>query len=475
MNRKLRRAEAKTGGPSVPALSAGVQWSFAEAFQRFQAGRFEEAERLFRQVLAVHPRHADSLHLLGIIAYQSKRNDLAVDLISKAIAIDPRNASSHSNLGNMFLQQGRPHEAIASYRKALDLSPKLTPSLNNLGNALKSQGRLDEAVAAYRKALDYAPDDPEIHYNLAMALLLRGDMESGWEEYEWRFKTPLFRTHREFAQPQWRGEEAAGKTLLVHAEQGFGDTLQFCRYAPLGSARGLTVILEAPEPIVRLLGSLPGVDRIVVQGEALPQFDLHCPMLSMPLAFGTDLATIPGVTPYLRADAAEVAAWRQRLDATGIQGPRIGLAWAGSPRKELIELAAVDGRRSIAPDLLSPLFELPGLRFFSLQKEGPAAPKHFPMIDLMEEMGDFADTAALVANLDLVISVDTSVAHLAGALGKPVWLLDRSDPCWRWLLGRRDNPWYPSLRIYRQQGPGDWDFVLAEVIRDLRRFAVGDG
>jgi len=301
-----------------------------------------------------------------------------------------------------------------------------------------------------------------------MALLAQGDLATGWEEYEWRWKTPHFvAACRNFSQPQWRGESAAGRTLLIHAEQGYGDTLQFCRYAPMAAARGLRVILEVPQPLVRLLRSLPGVDQVVARGEDLPAFDLHCPMLSMPLAFGTTLATIPSAPFYLQADAGQVAAWRTRLDAMEDQNPRIGLVWAGNPRRHAPELAAIDRRRSLPLEQLAPLLDLSGLHFFSLHKDGPA-PEGVKATDFMHEMKDFADTTALIANLDLVISVDSAVAHLAAALGKQVWLLDRFDPCWRWLRGRRDSPWYPTVLLYRQTHPGDWAPVLAEVAANLR-------
>ena len=439
----------------MQAASSAVQQKWVAALQNFQAGRLDEAERLFRQVLAVNPRHADTLHLLGVIAYQTGRHDLAADMIRKAIAINPREASLHSNLGNLFKEQGRLDEAVACYRRAIELKPDFSEALNNLGNALRAQKQLDEAFTSYRRALELRPDDPEAHYNLAMALLARGDMPAGWEEHEWRWKTPqLARSRRDFAQPQWRGEAAEGRTLLIHAEQGLGDTLQFCRYAPLAAAGGLRVILEVQKPLMRLLGSLSGVDRLVAQGEATPQFDLHCPTLSMPLALGTTIMTIPGDVPYLRADTAQVAAWRTRLAALENRGPRIGLVWAGNPRKHLLAAAAIGRQRSIAPAQLGPLFELPGLHFFSLQKDGPAAPADFPLTDFMSEMEDFADTAALIDNLDLIISVDTATAHLAAALGKPVWLMNCFDPCWRWLVGRRDSPWYPGLHLYRQPQPG---------------------
>ena len=616
LNRQQRRAERKHGRPpplaTAPTQSArpdltasAVPALFAAALQHHQAGRLNEAAPLYRQVLAIDPRHADSLNLAGVVAHETGRPDLAADLIGKALEIKPNEASYHSNLGTalwkqgrldaaaacyraaiarnpnypkahfnlgtvlwqqrrldeadacycnaihlkpdypeahdnlgtvrkelgrldeavicyiralafrpdypeaqnnlgtVLWQQGRLDDAIGCYRRALALRPGFSEAhfnlgiavgelgqldaavdcyrsalalrpdypeaYDNLGTTLKELGRLDEAVACYRKALELAPEHPEAHSNLGIALLARGDFAAGWEEHEWRLQTPQLRkAWRNFPQPQWRGEAAAGRTLLIHAEQGFGDTLQFCRYGALAAARGLRVILEVQPPLVRLLRGLPGVDRVVARGDALPPFDLHCPMLSLPLAFGTTLETIPGAACYLRADPEEVTAWETRLATLRQPARRVGLAWAGNPRAHSRGLAAVDRRRSMAPAELAPLFQLPGVQFVSLQKSGPAAPAEFPLTDLMAAVNDFADTAALVANLDLVISVDTAVAHLAAALGKPVWLLDRFDPCWRWLTGRRDSPWYPTLRLYRQPRPGDWEAVVAEVVRDLR-------
>jgi hypothetical protein len=333
---------------------------------------------------------------------------------------------------------------------------------------LKELGQLDEAAACYRKVLALEPQHPEAHCNLGIVLLAQGQLAEGWTEHEWRWQTPqLIAARRDFAQPQWRGEPALGSTLLIQAEQGFGDTIQFCRYAKLAAARGLRVTLEVQPSLVRLLLGMQGVDRVIGRGEALPAFDLHCPMLSLPSALGLTLMNLPGFEPYLHADPAQVAAWSMRLPKMIGAAPRIGLAWAGNPRSHSRGLAAVDRRRSLSPRRLAPLFKVRGLHFFSLQKGGPLAPVEFQLTDVMEEMQDFADTAALIANLDLVISVDTAVAHLAAALGKPVWLLDRFDACWRWFTGRRDSPWYPSLRIYRQPQSGDWETVLTEVTRDL--------
>jgi hypothetical protein len=301
-----------------------------------------------------------------------------------------------------------------------------------------------------------------------MALLAKGGMAAGWREYEWRWETPLMApARRNFPQLPWDGAPLA-KTLLIHAEQGFGDTLQFCRYAPLAAARGLRVILEVQRPLVRLLRCLPGIAAVIARGETLPAFDLHAPLLSLPRIFGTILETIPGATPYLSADGAAVEAMRARLTTIPNQGLRVGLVWAGNSYRNLPGMAATDRRRSIPPENLAPLLAVPGVHFISLQKDGPPAPAAFGLTDLMAEVTDFADTAALISQLDLVISVDTAVAHLAGALGKPVWLLNRFDSEWRWLTGRADSPWYAEMTIFRQTGPGNWDSVIAEVARALQ-------
>jgi Tfp pilus assembly protein PilF len=464
LNRKLRRAGGKLG-----TVAPAVQQSFTVALQHHKVGNLGESERLFQQVLAIDPRHRDSLHMLGLIAFQTGRAARAAELVRRAIALDPREASAHSNLGNILLQDGKVDDAVACYRRAIELRPDFTSALNNLGNALKAQSQFAAAIASYDKALALVPHDAEVRYNRALALLASGDFAAGWEAHEGRFNTPQLRAaRRDFVQPQWRGEAGQGRTLLIHAEQGFGDTLQFCRYAPLAAARGWRVVLEAPQPLVRLLETLQGVSHVLARGRALPAFDAHCPMMSLPLALGSTLETTPGATPYLHADAAATAVWHARLGSAGL---RVGLVWAGNPRKGHVLLAAADRRRSIAPARLAPLFAAPGMQFVSLQKDGPALPEGAPVLDYMGEMNDFADTAALVANLDLVISVDTSVAHLAGALGKKVWLLDRYDGCWRWLAGRRDSPWYPGLRLYRHEAPGDWGHVVGEIAGELKKEA----
>lgn len=418
---------------------------------------------------AVEPGLADAnaYNNAGNVLQSQHKLHEAIACYGKSIALDPNLAEAYNNLGPALVGVGRPELAMACYRQALLLRPAYAQAHCNMANLLQSRAQFAEAAVCYRTALDLDPDLAEAHYGLGTLLLRQGDLAAGWTEYEWRWKTPLFvAPRRHFSQPQWHGEAAAGRSLLVHIEQGSGDTIQFCRYVPLLAARGLTVILEVHKPLVRLLRHLPGISHILAHGDALPAFDLHCPIHSLPFAFGTTLATIPATDAYLHADAAEVARWDVRLRAMANDGKRVGLAWAGNPAH------AADRQRSIAPERLAPLVAVPGLNFFSLQKDAPAAP--FAPSDFMGEMADFADTAALIANLDLIVTVDTAIAHLAAALGKPVWLLDRFDSDWRWLVGRRDSPWYPTLRIYRQPSPDDWESPIAEMVRDLRAPAARD-
>jgi tetratricopeptide (TPR) repeat protein len=449
-------------------------------------GEYDAAIVSFQTAVELEPLRPELHNNLGSVLGDRGDLDQAVAALTHALALEPDYPEAISNLGIIVMEQGRLDEAVALFRDTIARAPDFAKGYNNLGIALRRQGLLGEAVSSYRTALEKSDrrpgalsDEPRISdldsirfretvaFNLAMALLARGDLREGWQHYESRWGTRQFaRAKRHPDRPQWRGEPAAGKSVLIHAEQGFGDTLQFCRYAPLAAERGLRVILAVQKPLVRLLNSLPGVEQVIAQGDALPETDLSCPMLSLPLAFGTTIETIPSASAYLHADKAQVDGWTSRLGPR--RGLRIGLVWAGDSRLHAPGLARVDARRSMAPETLAPLFDVPGVAFFSLQKAGPAAPADFPLIDNMGEMDDFADTAALIATLDLVISVDTAVAHLASALGKEVWIMDRHDPCWRWLSNRRDSPWYPSLRLYRQPCPGDWDSVVRLVAHDLR-------
>jgi hypothetical protein len=335
---------------------------------------------------------------------------------------------------------------------------------NNLGVALQKQGALGEAVASYRRALELRPDYAEAHNNLAFVWLLTGDFEQGWSEYEWRWKANLL-SPPSFTQPLWDGTPLAGRTILLYAEQGLGDTLQFIRYAPLVERRGGRVIMACPRPLLQLLASCPGIDRLVALDAVSSDFELYALLMSLPRILGTSLESIPADVPYLEADPELTVHWQSEL-ATFSREFRIGIAWQGNPDHR------GDRHRSFRLAQFAPVARLEGVRLFSLQK-GPGAEQirevgdRFPVTDLGsrldETTGAFMDTAAVMKNLDLVISADTAIAHLAGALGVPIWVALSSAPDWRWLLGREDSPWYPTMRLFRQASPGDWDGVFARI------------
>jgi Flp pilus assembly protein TadD len=473
--------------------------AFDEACRDHDAGRTDARDAHLAAIRAAAASPADGLRLLGAMALRAGRGDVAIAHVAssgapapqtaaqlrelgqafglvgrlddaarcyrEALRRAPEDADTQLRLGDTLLAQDRLDEAVASYRAALACQPDLVAALANLGMALGRLGNADEAEACYRAALQRAPDLAELHESLGLTLLRVGKLDEGWAEYEWRLRAPT--APRRFVQPQWAGEPLGDRVLLIHAEQGFGDTIQFCRYVDriAASAR---VVLEVPDPLVRLLAGRLGGAHIIAHGAPLPPFDLHCPMLSLPFVFRTTLETVPNQMPYLAADPARAAAWRERLAPLG--GKRVGIVWAGRPTH------LADRRRSLGLASLAPLADVPGISFVSLQT-GPAAmqarrpPPGMVLHDWTAELGDFAETAALVGGLDLLIAVDTAVAHLAGALGRPVWLLNRFDGCWRWLTARDDSPWYPTLRQFRQTQPGDWDTVLRAVTAALADYS----
>jgi len=441
------------------------------------AGRLPQAEAAYRQILALDPTHADAHANLGAVLGAVDRLAEAEASCRAALRLRPNYPEAHLVLGGAMLGRGRLAEAEANCREALRLRPNYPEAHHNLGAALSHLGQLAEAEASYREALRLRPNYAVAHENLGYVLLLAGRFEEGWREHEWRQRTgPLSSNARNLAAQPWRGEPVGERTILLHAEQGLGDTLQFCRYAPLMACGG-AIILEVQPPLVRLLSRLPGVMQIVARGDRLPPFDLHCPLMSLPHAFGTTLDTIPAATPYLSADPALAAKWHERLVA--LDGLRVGLVWAGQQGLNDPAVAALDRRRSIALKALEPLGEVAGVSYMSLQTgvpgdQGADPPYGMTLHNFTDELHDFEDTAALIVNLDLVISVDTAVAHLTGALGKPVWLLNRFDTDWRWLLNRDDNPWYPTLRQFRQPSPGDWSSVVCAARDALRRLVAGE-
>ncbi|PKU24236.1 tetratricopeptide repeat protein [Telmatospirillum siberiense] len=441
---------------------------FAEAHNNLglllgKVGRNDEAERCLRRACELKPDFAEAMNNLGNLLWMGGRPEEAEACCREALRLKPGYPSAALNLGNSLRERSRFDQAEFWYRRAVQADPDWAEANNNLSSLLLDLGRLDEAIVRYRTALSQKPDYPDAHTNLAIALLLAGRCDEGWREYEWRWKQDKNRAHvRPFRQPLWKGEATGDRVLLLHAEQGLGDTLQFCRFVPEIAARR-RVILEVQPPLVPLLAGLPGVERIVASGDPLPPFDLHCPFLSIPRVLGVTLESLPATAPYLRADPQRVAFWRRRVGE--LDGLRVGIVWAGN------QTMAADRRRSIPLEQFFPLADMDGVHFVSLQKgtaAGQLPPPGFRLHDWTGELADFADTAALAEALDLIISVDTAVVHLAGALGRPVWLLNRSDRCWRWLLNRDDSPWYPTLRQFRQPYPGDWLGVLRAVRAELQ-------
>ena len=439
---------------------------------RHARGAHAAAADCYRAAIALQPDLAVAYCHLSNALYDLRQFEHAAAAATAALAIAPADAAALCNLGNALQPLLRFAEAEAAYRQAVRLQPDSAAFHSNLGVVLTAQGRLDEALAAQRRALALAPEFIDANYNHAITLLMAGAYDAGWRQYEWRWRLP-WSPPRGFAQPMWAGEDLAGRTILLHPEQGLGDTLQMVRYAPLVAARGGRVILEVQAPLVRLMRALAGPAEVVALGDPLPPFDVHCPLFSLPRVFATTLATVPA-TPYLAADPALAPAWSAKLGPR--TGPRVGLVWAGAERIG----RHVNRERSIALAQFAVLTGIAGLRFYSLQKgeaaaDLRAAPDGLDVIDLMADVADFADTAALVAQLDLVISVDTSTAHLAAAMGKPVWLLSRYNGCWRWLSGRQDSPWYPGLVVHRQSEPGAWGPVFARLRDDLVEWSRAAG
>jgi tetratricopeptide (TPR) repeat protein len=512
-----------------------AEWHANLGSALLEKGQLDEAISTYRKAIHLKDDIAGVHNNLGYALRQKGLLDEAIAEFRKAIELGPNLVNAHLNLGNALQEKGQFGDAIAAYRRvvemrggfaegynmlgaalrkngqfaeavqaqrrAIQLKPGLPEAHYDLGIALFEEGCLDEAIRACQKAIDLKPDFADAHFNKSWMLLLKGDYEEGWAEHEWRWKRraapPM---NRNFSQPAWDGSPPLGRTLLLYAEQGLGDTIMFIRYAPLAARRGARVIVECQPELRSLLNGMEGVDQVVARGEApfdkpfdklkapssveglkapsevegLPPFDLQIPLLSLPRIFGTTRESIPAEVPYLRPSLALVEAWREKVAGAG-SGLKVGLTWAESrTNKQLLY-------RSLPLSSLAALGGVKGVRFFSLQRGDvpPARAENPPagmgLVDLMGEVKDFADMAALIANLDLVISVDTAAAHLAGAMARPVWTLLPFVPDWRWMLDREDSPWYPTMRLFRQRTRGDWAGVVEKVAGELNRRVQGRG
>jgi tetratricopeptide (TPR) repeat protein len=431
--------------------------------------RFKEAILSYDEGLSLDPGNAELLNRRGVALLELRRPVEALESFERALAANPDHLDALGNYGNALIKLNRPGEAIAAYDRALAIVPENAGLLTNRAVALRRLDRPREALMSASRALIGNPNFAQARFVESVARLTLGDFAAGWRGYEARWSVGLLASQcRNFAAPLWSGKESLdGKAILLHAEQGFGDTIQFVRYAALVAERGAErVILEVQRELAPLLTQLAGVTAVIARGEPLPAFDVHCPLLSLPLAFTTELATIPADSPYVAPPDETIAAWRDRLPQ---RRPCIGLAWSGDPAHDN------DLNRSIGLETLAPLLDVPDVIFVSLQNEIrerdlPILEKFPKLVRTDLKFRDFADTAAVISLMDTVISVDTAVAHLTGAMGKPLLLLLPFAADFRWLRERQDSPWYPTAQLYRQAKFGDWESAVAAVRNDLLRY-----
>jgi tetratricopeptide (TPR) repeat protein len=426
-----------------------------------ELGQFYEAVESYDRAIELKPDYAMAYNNLGSVLQELWQLDEAVECYDHAIELKPGYAMAYNNLGSVLQELGQLDEAVECYDYAIELKPDYAMAYNNLGSALQELGQLDEAIESYDHAIELMPDEPTAHKNRSTALLLTNKFKEGWAEYEWRLLT---KDHslRNFQQPQWDGKRLNGRHIFVHAEQGFGDTIQFIRYLPMVQSLGGHVIFECRQNIYQLLKDCAGIDNIVERtshNNITVPFDVHVPLLSLPGIFGTTIDTIPSKVPYITVDSMLVDKWRRCLMSD--ENFKIGIVWSGNPRFR-------NRGRSCSLVDFSPLANIPGITFYSLQK-GKASeetfqpPEGMQLINLEDGLKDFADTAAVITNLDLIISTDTAVVHLAGAIGKRVWVLLHRIPDWRWFLKQYDSPWYPDMRLFRQTQLHDWGSVFGQV------------
>lgn len=429
-------------------------------------GEMDGAIAAFRQATVLHPQYVDAFNRLAKTLDEQDRVEESAAAYERAAQLQPQSAEAQGALGNIYHRAGRFEDAINAFNAALKLRPGYAEALYSIANVQKDQGKLDEAIATFEQAVAARGSYPEAQWNRALTLLLKGDFANGWKAYESRWTDQA----RLLPKPLWDGKDLEGKRILLRLEQGLGDIIQFIRYAPMVAERGGKVVVQCPQPLKRLLEGQCNIETVVSFAEQVTDYDVHYPLLSLPALFGTTVETIPNDVPYLLADATLAQTWADRMGGEP-GGLKVGIAWAGNP--EYLH----DRQRTISPAALKPLGEVENVRFHSLQKGpqllGGSSAVPIPMVDWADELKDFADTAALISNLDLVIACDTAVAHLAGAMGRNVWTLLPYSPDWRWMLGRSDSPWYPTMRLFRQPRPGDWGAVIEDVKVELRKQGGG--
>jgi hypothetical protein len=452
-------------------VSLPVPQLMAVAHEYEAAKRYDDAERLLAHVLKAHPEHAPALHLQGVVAFRKGRKALALALMEKAIRLGVDTPLYYRNIGEVYRTLGRHKEAAEAARKSVALNPGDALALMNCAIILADQNLVDEAISYFEQALAIRPDLPGAHFGLAEALLSKGNFARGWEEYEWRFRiADVPKLMPPTDKPQWDGQPMeAGRTLVLIADQGFGDAIQFGRYITWAAARAGTIVLACSPQLKPILRQLDPDMRLSVTWSDIKDFDAWIPLTGLPRLAGTTEETlIPADVPYLKPEAARVTRWKKKLDKLVPGGlKRIGMVWAGRPTHKN------DWKRSMTLAALAPVTALDGIALVVLQKgpEQTQAGAYFgraPLIHLSTEVDDFDDTMAIMAGLDLVLTVDTSVAHLAGAMGLPVWIMLPWCAEWRWLKDRSDSPWYPTARLFRQPGPNDWTGVAEAVAEALR-------
>jgi tetratricopeptide (TPR) repeat protein len=451
--------------------SSALAW-YHLGYSYYRMNKNEEAQECWYFSIACDSYASENYNCLGVLAYTEHQWDKALKIFQIATLIAPENEDFYINLGKTYIGLQQDEQSLIYFYRVLTLTPHHDHGLYALGQVQYRLGLLKDSEKSYRQAITLMEsrianqqDDIELahaHCGLAFSLLKQEKFDEGWQHFEWRwYSAQLKEAHRHYSQPQWQGEPIEGKILFLYGEQGFGDVIQFCRYLPLVAEKKPHLYLQVRQPLLDLMKSFYPHAKIISESDQYPLFDYHCPLMSLPKIFKTNLATIPSKEPYLRPDPQIVNHWEKNIFSKKSLKIRVGIAWIGG---------VIDRSRSIDITYLMPLFLNPDLEFYSLQKDETEKPPPSLVFDYMSEMNSFAETAGFIEHLDLVITIDTAVAHLAAALGKPVWLLLHKEPCWRWLDHRHDSPWYPSMRLFRQSSSENWTFTVERLNKALYDF-----